>query len=64
VRYNDDDQTKKLYEKFKIIERVKNGESKASLFRECGIEEGTIRGWIKEENKLRSFVDSIEEGRA
>jgi hypothetical protein len=47
-------------EKLKIIERVKNGESKACLFRERGIPEGTIRCWMKEE-KLRSFVDSIVE---
>jgi hypothetical protein len=49
-----------IVEKLKIIERVKNGESKASLFRISGIPEGTIRGWMKEENKLRAFVDSIE----
>jgi hypothetical protein len=49
-----------IIEKLKIIERVKNGESKASLFCECGIPEGTICGWMKEENKLRLFVDFIE----
>jgi transposase-like protein len=32
-----------IVEKLKIIERVKNGESKASLFHEHGIPEGTIR---------------------
>jgi hypothetical protein len=47
--------------KLKIIERVKNGESKASLFREREIPEGTIRGWMKEGNKLHSFVYSIED---
>jgi hypothetical protein len=41
-----------VVEKLKIIERVKNGESNANLFRECGIQEGTI---------LRSFVDPIED---
>jgi transposase-like protein len=49
-------------EKLKIIERVKNGKSKASLFCEHGVPEGTIRSWMKEENKLRSLVDSIEDG--
>jgi antitoxin component YwqK of YwqJK toxin-antitoxin module len=50
-----------IVEKLKTIERVKNGESKASLFRKRGIPEGTISGWMKEGNKLRSFVYSIED---
>jgi hypothetical protein len=50
-----------IVEKLKIIERFMNGESKASLFCERGIPEGTIHGCMKEENKLRSFVDSIED---
>jgi transposase-like protein len=32
-----------IVEKLKIIERVKKGKSKTSLFREHGIPEGTIR---------------------
>jgi hypothetical protein len=43
------------------VSRVENGESKASLFHERGIPEGKTRGWIKEENKLRSFVYSVED---
>jgi hypothetical protein len=31
-----------ITEKLKIIERVKNGKSKASLFHQCKIPEGTI----------------------
>jgi hypothetical protein len=33
-----------IVKKLKFIERVKNGKSKASLFCERGIPEGTIRG--------------------
>jgi hypothetical protein len=33
-----------MAEKFKIIETAKKGKSKASLFCERGIPEGTIRG--------------------
>lgn len=56
-------QKRKAYsiaDKLKIIERVKKGETKASISRECGIPEGTIRGWVKEEHKLRHFVDAVE----
>lgn len=52
--------THSVADKLKIIERVKKGETKASITRECGIPEGTIRGWMKEEQKLRNFVDVIE----
>jgi hypothetical protein len=46
-------------EKLETIERVRNGQSKATLFRDCEIPEGTSRGWTKEE-KLRSLVHSTE----
>ena len=49
-----------IEEKLQVIEKVKSGVSKASIFRESGIPEGTIRGWVKEEEKLRSFVASVE----
>ena len=34
-------------EKLKIINKVKSGVSKAALFRETGIPDVRIRGWIK-----------------
>jgi hypothetical protein len=49
-----------MIEKLKIIEGVKNREPKASLFRKFGIPEVTTCSWMKE-NKLRSFVDSVED---
>lgn len=50
-----------IKEKLCIIERVKRGDSKSSLFREFGVPEGTIRGWMKEEEKLLSFVDQVDD---
>ena len=50
-----------IKEKLGIIDRVKRGDSKSSLFREFGVPEGTIRGWMKEEDKLRSFVDQVDD---
>jgi transposase-like protein len=49
-----------IEEKLKIIDKVRSGVSKASINRECGIPEGTIRGWMKEEEKLRAFVNTVE----
>jgi hypothetical protein len=39
---------------------VKSGVSKAQIKRELGIPEGTIRGWITEERRLRSFLDKLD----
>jgi hypothetical protein len=43
-------------EKLKIIERVKNNKSKAGLFIESGILEGTVHGWMQVEDKLKLGV--------
>lgn len=50
-----------IKEKLDIIEKVKSGISKAKIKRDFGIPEGTIRGWVAEEKKLRSFVDKVDE---
>uniref|UniRef100_S4R5E2 HTH CENPB-type domain-containing protein n=1 Tax=Petromyzon marinus TaxID=7757 RepID=S4R5E2_PETMA len=50
-----------IKEKLAIIERVKSGVSKAHINRELGIPEGTIRGWIAEEGRLRWFLDKLDE---
>jgi hypothetical protein len=47
--------------KLKNIEVVKNSKSKGTLFHKCGIQEGMIHGWMKEEEKLVMFVDFIED---
>jgi len=43
------------------MEIFKSGKSEDNLFYEFGIPEGTMCGCMKEEGKLCSFVDSIED---
>jgi hypothetical protein len=45
-------------EKFGIIDKIKRGNSKVSLFREVVVPEGTIRYWMEEE--LWLFVDQVD----
>ena len=46
--------------KLDVISRVKRGESKAAISRDIGVPESTIRGWVKEEEKLRAFLQTID----
>ncbi|XP_069687968.1 tigger transposable element derived 5-like [Periplaneta americana] len=48
-------------EKLAVIARIKNGESKSSIKKQCGIPEGTLRGWLDDEAKLLSFVNRVED---
>ncbi|CAH2094750.1 unnamed protein product [Euphydryas editha] len=45
-------------EKVEAIQRVNDGESKASVARDIGVPESTLRGWCKNEDKLRYAVTS------
>lgn len=45
-------------EKLDAIQRVHNGESKASVARDIGVPESTLRGWCKSEDKLRNVARS------
>jgi hypothetical protein len=49
-----------IKEKLPVIEKVKSGVLKEQIKRELGIPEGTIRGWIAEEGRLRSFLDKLD----
>jgi hypothetical protein len=49
-----------IHKKLKIIRRIKNNESKASISHRCGIPGGALHGRMKELNKFHLFVDSIE----
>lgn len=42
-------------EKVVAIQRIHEGESKASVARDIGVPESTLRGWCKNEEKLRSM---------
>jgi hypothetical protein len=48
-------------EKLKVIETVQNAESKFNLFCKCGIPEGIICSWMKEEVQLHLFLYSLED---
>lgn len=47
-----------VLEKLEAIQRVHNGESKASVARDIGVPESTLRGWCKSEEKLRNVAQS------
>jgi len=40
-------------DKLKAVSRVRNGERQCVVYRELGIPESTLRGWIRDEDKLR-----------
>lgn len=42
-------------DKVHAIQRIHDGESKASVARDIGVPESTLRGWCKNEDKLRSM---------
>lgn len=42
-------------EKISAIQRIHDGESKASVARDIGVPESTLRGWCKNEDKLRTM---------
>ncbi|XP_053101643.1 tigger transposable element-derived protein 5 [Hemicordylus capensis] len=48
-----------IKDKLQAIERVKKGERQASVCRDFGVPGGTLRGWLKDENKLRWFLDQL-----
>ena len=39
-------------DKVNAVERVDNGESQAKVSRDLGVSESTLRGWLKDEEKL------------
>lgn len=42
-------------DKIEAIQRIHDGESKASVARDIGVPESTLRGWCKNEEKLRNM---------
>ena len=49
-----------MEEKLNIIDRIHKGARQAEIAREFNLAESTLRGWIKNEGKLRQFVDSVD----
>ena len=50
-----------LEEKLKYVQRIKNCESQAKIVKETGIPESTLRGWKKDEDKLKEYIHTMEE---
>ncbi|XP_048338909.1 tigger transposable element-derived protein 5 [Sphaerodactylus townsendi] len=48
-----------IKDKLQAIERVKKGERQASVCRDFGVPGGTLRGWLKDERKLRWFLAQL-----
>ncbi|XP_051467355.1 tigger transposable element-derived protein 5 [Apus apus] len=48
-----------IQDKLQAIERVKEGERQASVCRAFGVPGGTLRGWLKDEAKLRWFLEQL-----
>ncbi|KAG2455981.1 TIGD5 protein, partial [Polypterus senegalus] len=51
-----------VQQKLDVIERIRNSETRIKVSRELGVPESTLRGWIKDKNKLRTFLDELNEG--
>lgn len=49
------------FEKVGAIDRVHDGESKASVARDIGVPESTLRGWCKSEQKIRSQCNNASD---
>jgi transposase-like protein len=48
-------------EKLEAVTRVKqHSETQAKVSRENGVPESTLRGWIRDEKKMRDFVDTVD----
>jgi len=47
-------------EKLEVISRVRNGETQAKVSRETGVPGGTLRGWLKDEHKLKTYLEEVD----
>ena len=47
--------------KLDLVIRIRKGESQCKVSREMCVPESTLRGWLKDEMKLREFVHTVEE---
>ncbi|KAH3872425.1 hypothetical protein DPMN_035641 [Dreissena polymorpha] len=48
-----------IVEKIEIIDKIKAGQSRTSIIKEFGVPEGTLRGWLKDEEKLRTAISEM-----
>ena len=50
-----------ILEKLQVVERICKGEMQTKVSREVGIPESTLRGWLKDEEKLREARTVLED---
>ena len=48
-------------DKVNAVERIDKGESQAKVSRDLGVSESTLRGWLKDKEKLREFLHTVDE---
>jgi len=48
-------------EKLAVVDRIKKGETRTKMGQQLSVSESTLRGWLKDETKLRDFVDTVDE---
>ena len=52
-----------VQDKIAIIQRIRNGETRTKVIKETGVPESTLRGWLKDEDKLKDFCDAVDKKR-
>ncbi|XP_071081459.1 tigger transposable element derived 5-like [Haliotis cracherodii] len=52
-----------VQEKLDVVKKVRDGVSQASVSRQSGVPAGTIRGWIKNEEKLQSAATECHDSK-
>ena len=50
-----------ILEKLQVVERIRKGEMQTKVSKEVGIPESTLRGWLKDEAKLREASTVLED---
>ena len=50
-----------IAEKLHTVDRVRNGETQAKVSKEMGVAEGTLRGWLTNEGKLREACTVMDD---
>ena len=48
-----------IEEKLHIIKRIRNGETQATISKDTGIAGSTLRGWLKDEENIKSFIVTV-----
>lgn len=49
-----------IKEKLELVDRVRNGDSQAKIVKETGVNESTLRGWLRNEEKLRGYAETVD----